>query len=103
MVTKLTGIEPVAAGIPNKFSLHQNYPNPFNPVTKIKFDIAKNTNVKLRIYDVTGREVLKITDAYMTAGSYSFQWNASQFASGIYFYRLDAGEYSEIKKMILVK
>jgi len=103
MVANLTGIEPVAAGIPNKFSLHQNYPNPFNPVTKIKFDIAKNTNVKLRIYDVTGREVLKITDAYMTAGSYSFQWNASQFASGIYFYRLDAGEYSEIKKMILVK
>jgi len=103
MVANLTGIEPVAAGIPNKFSLHQNYPNPFNPVTKIKFDIAKNSNVKLRIYDVTGREVLKITDAYMTAGSYSFQWNASQFASGIYFYRLDAGEYSEIKKMILVK
>jgi agmatine deiminase len=103
MVANLTGIEPVAAGIPNKFSLYQNYPNPFNPVTKIKFDIAKNSNVKLRIYDVTGREVLKITDAYMTAGSYSFQWNASQFASGIYFYRLDAGEYSEIKKMILVK
>lgn len=103
MVANLTGIEPVAAGIPNKFSLHQNYPNPFNPITKIKFDIAKNSNVKLRIYDVTGREVLKITDAYMTAGTYSFQWNASQFASGIYFYRLDAGEYSEIKKMILVK
>ncbi|HAX49931.1 MAG TPA: hypothetical protein DCX92_13195, partial [Bacteroidetes bacterium] len=102
-VTNVTGVEPVAAGIPNKFSLHQNYPNPFNPVTKIKFDIAKNTNVKLRIFDVTGREVLKITDAYMTAGSYSYQWNASQFASGIYFYRLDAGEYSEIKKMVLVK
>jgi agmatine/peptidylarginine deiminase len=102
-VTNTVGIEPVAAGIPNKFSLHQNYPNPFNPVTKIKFDIAKNSNVKLIIYDVTGREVLKITDAYMTAGSYSYQWNASQFASGIYFYKLQADEYSEIKKMILVK
>lgn len=102
-VTNVTGIEPVAAGIPNKFSLHQNYPNPFNPVTKIKFDIAKNTNVKLSIYDITGKEVLKITDAYMTAGSYSYQWNASGFASGIYFYRLDAGNYSEVKKMILVK
>ena len=102
-VTNTVGIEPIAAGIPNKFSLQQNYPNPFNPVTKIKFDIAKNSNVKLIIYDVTGREVLKITDAYMTAGSYSYQWNASSFASGIYFYRLEAGEYSEVKKMILVK
>ncbi|MBN8585211.1 MAG: agmatine deiminase family protein [Ignavibacteria bacterium] len=102
-VTNVTGIEPVAAGIPDRFSLHQNYPNPFNPVTKIKFDIAKNTNVKLSIYDITGKEVLKITDAYMTAGSYSYQWNASGFASGIYFYRLDAGNYSEVKKMILVK
>lgn len=102
-VTNVTGIEPVAAGMPNKFSLHQNYPNPFNPVTKIKFDISKNSNVKLSIYDITGKEVLKITDAYMTAGSYSYQWNASGFASGIYFYRLDAGNYSEVKKMILVK
>ncbi|NOS86601.1 MAG: T9SS type A sorting domain-containing protein [Ignavibacteria bacterium] len=102
-VTNTVGIEPVAAGVPNKFSLHQNYPNPFNPVTKIKFDIAKNSNVKLIVYDVTGREVLKITDAYMTAGSYSYQWNASGFASGIYFYKLQAEEYSEIKKMILVK
>lgn len=102
-VTNTVGIEPIAAGIPNKFSLQQNYPNPFNPVTKIKFDIAKNSNVKLIIYDVTGREVLKVTDAFMTAGSYSYQWNASSFASGIYFYRLQADTYSEVKKMILVK
>lgn len=103
MVTNVTGIEQIAAGIPNKFTLHQNYPNPFNPVTKIKFDIAKNSKVKLIIFDVTGKEVLKITDAFMTAGSYSYQWNASTFASGIYFYKLQADEYSEIKKMILVK
>ncbi len=103
MVTNVTGIEPVSAGIPEKFSLHQNYPNPFNPVTKIKFDIAKNSDVKLVIYDLTGREVLKITEAYMTAGSYSYQWDASSFSSGIYFYRLETDTYTEVKKMILVK
>lgn len=102
-VTNTVGIEPIAAGVPGKFSLYQNYPNPFNPVTKIKFDIARNSNVKLIIYDVTGREVLKITDAYMTAGSYSYQWNASAFSSGIYFYKLETESYSDVKKMILVK
>lgn len=103
IVTNTTGIEPIAAGVPMKYSLYQNYPNPFNPLTKIKFDIAKNTNVKLKIYDVTGKEVLKITDAYMNAGSYSYSWNASGFASGIYFYRLETDDFTEVKKMIMVK
>ncbi|MEO8513966.1 MAG: agmatine deiminase family protein [Ignavibacteria bacterium] len=103
LVTNIVGIEPIAAGVPLKFSLYQNYPNPFNPVTKIKFDIPKNSNVSLRIYDITGKEVLKISDAYMNAGSYSYQWNASGYASGIYFYKLVSGEFSEVKKMILVK
>jgi hypothetical protein len=103
LVTNTVGIEPTAAGIPFKFALYQNYPNPFNPVTKIKFDISKSANVTLKIYDVTGKEVLKITDAFMSAGTYSYQWNATGFASGIYFYKLVSGEYTEVKKMILVK
>ena len=110
-ITNTVGIEPVAAGIPGKFTLYQNYPNPFNPVTKIKFDIPVNGNVTLKIYDVSGKEVLKITDAYMNAGTYSYSWNASGFASGIYFYKLEAKDpstgsgrgYVDVKKMILVK
>ncbi len=102
-VTNPIGIEPVAAGIPVKFTLYQNYPNPFNPVTKIKFDISKSSNVTLKIYDITGKEVLKISDAYMNAGTYSYEWNASGFASGIYFYKLVSGEFTEVKKTILVK
>ncbi|MCC6865314.1 MAG: agmatine deiminase family protein [Ignavibacteria bacterium] len=97
------GIEPIAAGLPEKFMLHQNYPNPFNPVTKIKFEIAKSTFVKLIIYDITGKEVLRVTDAFMNAGIYSYEFNAAKLSSGIYFYRLTAGSFSDVKKMILVK
>ncbi|HMT10572.1 MAG TPA: T9SS type A sorting domain-containing protein, partial [Ignavibacteria bacterium] len=74
-----------------------------NPSTRIRFDIAKSSNVTLKIYDASGKEVLKVTDAFMNAGSYSFEWNASRFASGIYFYKLTAGGFTDVKKMILIK
>ncbi len=102
-VSSPIAITPISNNTPLKFVLMQNYPNPFNPSTKIKFDIAKSSNVTLKIYDASGREVLKVTDAYMNAGSYSFEWNASRFASGIYFYKLTAGEFTDVKKMILIK
>lgn len=85
------------------FELKQNYPNPFNPATKISFSIPENGYVKLRIYDVTGREVAKLVNDFKFAGSYTVNFNASSLSSGVYFYKLEAGIYSEIKKMLLVK
>lgn len=102
-VSSPIGVTPIGSNAPIKFALMQNYPNPFNPSTRIRFDIAKSSNVTLKIYDASGKEVLKVTDAFMNAGSYSFEWNASRFASGIYFYKLTAGGFTDVKKMILIK
>ncbi len=108
MVTNIIGIEPIAAGIPVKFTLYQNYPNPFNPVTKIKFDIPANvksqtSNVKLIVYDIIGKQVELLVNQELTAGKYSVDWNASKFSSGVYFYRLQTDRYTETKKMLLIK
>lgn len=97
------GITPIGTNIPTKFDLLQNYPNPFNPVTNIKFDIAKTGLVKLSVYDVTGRQVADLVNGELHAGSYNYDFNASNLASGIYFYKLEAGNFNSIKKMILVK
>lgn len=93
----------VNPGIPNKFSLAQNYPNPFNPVTQIKFDLPQSSIVKLTIYDISGKEAARLVNGTLQAGSYSYSFNAEGFPSGIYFYRLDADDYGETKKMMLVK
>jgi plastocyanin len=99
----IIGITPISNEVPNRFSLSQNYPNPFNPVTDIKFDIAKSTNVKLTIMNLLGQEVEVLVNQNLTAGTYKADWNASKFPSGIYFYKLEAGEFVDVKKMILVK
>lgn len=88
---------------PGSYTLHQNYPNPFNPSTTIKFDLATGNNVKLAIYDILGRENAVLVNQYLTAGSYSINFTNSNLASGIYFYRLSAGSFTDIKKMTLVK
>lgn len=90
-------------GIPGQFSLYQNYPNPFNPVTQIRFDIPKQTMVTLRIYDVLGREVQKLVNEVRPAGSYIVDFNATGLSSGVYFYKLEAGDYSNVKRMMLIK
>jgi hypothetical protein len=87
----------------NEFSLGQNYPNPFNPGTMIKFDIPKSALVKLTIYDVLGKEVAVLVNENLTAGSYSAELNASNLPSGVYFYKLSAGDYTATKKMVLIK
>lgn len=97
------GITPIGTNVPTKFDLLQNYPNPFNPVTNIKFDIAKTGLVKLSVYDITGRQVAELINGEIQAGSYNYDFNASNLASGIYFYKLEAGNFNSIKKMILVK
>jgi subtilisin-like proprotein convertase family protein len=99
--TLVGGIETVT--IPNYYSLSQNYPNPFNPVTKITYTLPKSGNVELKVYDILGREVATLVNEVKPAGIYDVNFNASNLASGIYFYRIKAGDFSSIKKMVLVK
>lgn len=89
--------------IPDEFSLHQNYPNPFNPVTKISFDLPKNNQTRLTVYDALGREVELLLNKNLKAGSYEVEWNAERYSSGIYFYELKSGEFTDKKKMVLIK
>ena len=89
--------------IPDKFSLSQNYPNPFNPFTNIKFDIPFSSIVKLIIYDLHGREINILVNEELTPGAYEVNWNASNNPSGVYFYRLTAGDFSRTKKMVMIK
>jgi hypothetical protein len=92
--------------IPIEFKLYQNYPNPFNPITTIKYDIPVGTRhgvfVQLKIYDITGREVFGINE-YKQAGSYSVTFDGTNFASGLYLYRIESGNFVETKKMVLIK
>jgi hypothetical protein len=90
-------------GIPNKFELGQNYPNPFNPSTTFKFSIPNREFVTLSIYNALGEKVADIVSENMEAGNYEFNWNASQFTSGVYFARLNAGENMQVKKVMLLK
>lgn len=105
-------IDPISTQIPNSFSLHQNYPNPFNPVTKIKFDIPQRhlplqggdrEGVLLKIYDLLGREISTLVNEQLKPGSYSVDWDASGYASGVYFYSLVTDQYTETKRMVLLK
>lgn len=86
-----------------KSSLSQNYPNPFNPVTKISFTISNNAFVSLKVYDMSGREVKSLVNEFKSPGNYSADFNASDLTSGVYFYKIQAGDYTDVKKMILIK
>jgi hypothetical protein len=89
--------------IPEKFTLMQNYPNPFNPSTTITFSIPKNSQTSLKIFDVLGREVRTLVNEKLSAGSYNVSINASDLTSGVYFYSLRSGNFTETKKMMLLK
>ncbi len=97
------GIENISTEVPGSFELLQNYPNPFNPETKINFSLPHKSAVKLIIYDAAGREVFTLADEFLQAGRYSVSWNASIYASGIYFYKLITDDFYQARKMILVK
>jgi uncharacterized delta-60 repeat protein len=88
---------------PNEFNLAQNYPNPFNPTTTIQYSIPQRSNVTLKVYDILGNEVATLVNEERARGVYSVNFDASQLASGIYFYRIQAGSFIETKKMILIK
>jgi hypothetical protein len=89
--------------VPAVYSLEQNYPNPFNPSTTVKFSIAAAQDVRLTVYDLLGRSVATLVNEHMGAGTYAVQWNASSVPSGVYFYRLEAGSFSNVKKLMLLK
>lgn len=97
------GIQNVSTEIPEAFSLKQNYPNPFNPVTNIKFDVAVMSDVKLYVYDITGKVVSVLVNETLSPGSYLYTFDAATLPSGVYFYRLEAGGLNQVKKMLLIK
>jgi hypothetical protein len=89
--------------LPREYALHQNYPNPFNPVTQIRFDLPQASDVKLRVYDLLGREVRTLIHERLAAGEHHTAFDASALPSGIYFYRLQAGPYTGSKKLVVLK
>jgi hypothetical protein len=102
---KIIGIAPPIGDpfIPSSFKLFQNYPNPFNPVTNIKYQIAKSSFVKLTIYDLLGREIAVLVNEKLSPGIFEVNWDGSNYSSGIYFYKLVSGDFSETKKLVLMK
>ena len=95
--------EPKYEGMPETFSLSQNYPNPFNPSTEIRFGLPVMSKVSLDIYNVMGQRIVVLANETFEAGYHSVTWDASNMPSGIYFYRLEAGTYTDLKKMVLIK
>jgi hypothetical protein len=89
--------------VPSTFALNQNYPNPFNPSTHISFAVSRKGLTVLKVYDILGKEIVTLANRMYEAGTYTATWNASNFASGFYFYTLKSGNFSETKKMILMK
>jgi len=98
-----TNIHQVNNEMATTYFLSQNYPNPFNPTTDIKFDVSKPSLVRISVFDISGREIDVILCERLGPGSYQVNWNASSFSSGVYFYKMTADNYSETKKMILIK
>jgi hypothetical protein len=99
----LTNVEKVSSAISSEYMLAQNFPNPFNPSTTIAFNLPRKTFVSLKIFDLIGREVEKLVSEELPPGSYQRQWNASGRSSGVYFYRMQAGAYTETKRLVILR
>ncbi|HPS65226.1 MAG TPA: T9SS type A sorting domain-containing protein [Ignavibacteria bacterium] len=97
-----TGVENIAA-IANQFSLKQNYPNPFNPSTNIEFSISKQSNVTIKVYNLNGKEIAVLVSGIYGEGIYKINWNAGNLSSGIYIYKIQAGNFSDTKRLTLIK
>ena len=95
--------EVIGKGVPSGFKLSQNYPNPFNSVTTIPFSVSRNSYVQLKVYNSLGQEVATLVNEEKPAGNYQVEFNASNLPSGVYLYRLEAGDFVQTKKMVLVK
>ncbi len=101
--TLAVGVNLISADVPKEFKLFNNYPNPFNPTTKIRFNMPKSEFATLKIYSSTGKLVAELFNNNFAAGSYEVEWTASNFASGIYFYKIESASFTDTRRMILVK
>ncbi|MBL8016385.1 MAG: T9SS type A sorting domain-containing protein [Ignavibacteria bacterium] len=105
------GIEPISTEIPQRYELMQNYPNPFNPMTKFKFSIPLSRGVAgeagrgvlLKVYDVLGKEIAVLVNENLKPGTYEIEWDATNIPSGVYFYSLITSEFTQTKKMVVLK
>jgi len=97
------GIRKIENEIPEKFTLEQNYPNPFNPTTSIKYQVESSKHIKLVVYDILGKEIATLVNEKQSPGTYEVTWDASVYPSGVYFYKLTSGDFSETKKMLMIK
>jgi hypothetical protein len=91
------------APLPEEYALAQNYPNPFNPITTIDFSLPVPSDVVISVYNILGQEVARVADGHFDAGVHSVEWNAGHKASGVYLYRIQAGDYTKTRKMLLLK
>jgi len=97
------GIINISSEIPSSYSLQQNYPNPFNPTTKIRFDIPKSENVTIKVFDMLGKEISTMVSQQLQPGTYEAEWDASAYSSGIYYYKITSGSFTQTKKMVVVR
>ena len=102
------GVQASNSNIPTTFQVYQNYPNPFNPSTIIQYSLPQAKKVRIVVYDISGKEIALLADKYQNAGTYNVTWNGNNnsgqpVASGIYFYTVQAGNYAQTKKMVLLK
>lgn len=97
------GIQPISHEVPRNFSLSQNYPNPFNPSTVIRFQVAGSKFVRLNVYDILGRNIASLVNEQLQPGTYEVNFNGENLPSGVYFYRIEAGSFTDSKQMVLVK
>jgi hypothetical protein len=89
--------------IPEENSIHNIYPNPFNPITRISYQLPKNSDIQITVYDLNGTEVTTLLNTFQIAGYHTLTWNASSYPSGIYLIRMDSGKFTQTKKVLLVK
>ncbi len=103
MSNVLVSIQQIGSETPTKFALNQNYPNPFNPITNISYMIPKSSKVSLKVYDIKGQLISTLYEGNQNSGIYLTQFDGSKLASGVYFYKLEAGDYKEVRKMTMIK
>jgi hypothetical protein len=101
--TETLNLEEEPLSIITENHLYGNYPNPFNPITTIEFDLKKAGKVSLKIFNILGEEIATLLSASLFSGSYKYKWDASGLASGVYLYRLQAGDYVKTRKMVLMR
>jgi hypothetical protein len=102
-LSEIVSVKQISNLVPDEFKLEQNYPNPFNPTTIIRFQVKDSRFVTLKVYDILGKEKSTIVNKDLNAGSYSYSFDASNLSSGVYFYKLTSGSFSDVKRMVIIK